>query len=85
MPRGESGRIVLEIDAGEKRELYEALDREGTTLRAWFLGRVREYLDIRRAQLRLFPEAGYSTTSAGSSGETTTATRGSAYGHPTSP
>jgi len=44
MPRGDSGRIVLEIDPGEKRKLYELLDTQGVTLKQWFLGQARNYV-----------------------------------------
>lgn len=45
MPRGDSGRIVLEIEPGQKRKLYAVLDEAGLTLKDWFLDQVREYLD----------------------------------------
>lgn len=44
MPRGASGRIVLEIDPELKEELYAALQQEGLTLKEWFLERARQYL-----------------------------------------
>ena len=55
MPRGDSGRIVLEIDPGEKQKLYELLDLQGITLKQWFLGQARAYV---RESLEptLFPE-----------------------------
>lgn len=37
MPRGTSGRIVIEVDPHLKRELYAELARRGTTLKAWFI------------------------------------------------
>ena len=45
MPRGQSGRIVLEVDPELKEELYTALTKEELTLKDWFLERAREYLD----------------------------------------
>ena len=51
--RGESGRIVLEIDPAEKQELYDALIRDGMTLKDWFLRRAGEYLR-ERGQGQLF-------------------------------
>ena len=43
MPRGKSGRIVIEVDPQEKRDLYEALEEDGLTLKDWFLGQARQY------------------------------------------
>jgi len=53
MARGESGRIVLEIDPAEKHDLYDALTRDGMTLKDWFLRRAGEYLR-ERGQGQLF-------------------------------
>jgi hypothetical protein len=53
MARGESGRIVLEIDPVEKQELYDALTRDGMTLKDWFLRRAGDYLR-ERGQGQLF-------------------------------
>ena len=53
MARGKSGRIVLEIDPEEKQDLYESLEQDGLTLKNWFLGRAREYLQHRN-QTELF-------------------------------
>ena len=44
MPRGDSGRIVLEVDPSVKRKLYEILDIEGITLKQWFLGQAHRYV-----------------------------------------
>lgn len=44
MPRGKSGRIVLEVDPDEKQELYEALEKDGLTLKDWFLSQARSYM-----------------------------------------
>jgi hypothetical protein len=53
MARGKSGRIVLEIGPTEKDELYNALTRDGLTLKDWFLRRATEYLR-NREQGQLF-------------------------------
>jgi hypothetical protein len=45
MPRGTSGRVVLEIDPETKRELYATLARQGLTLKAWFLREAQHYID----------------------------------------
>lgn len=53
MARGDSGRIVLEIDPSEKKELYEALTKDGMTLKDWFLRHATNYLR-ERGQGQLF-------------------------------
>lgn len=53
MARGESGRIVLEIDPAEKQVLYDAVTRDGMTLKDWFLRKATEYLR-ERGQGQLF-------------------------------
>jgi hypothetical protein len=53
MARGESGRIVLEIDPVEKKELYDALTKDGLTLKDWFLKHAGNYLR-ERGQGQLF-------------------------------
>ena len=57
MPRGESGRIVVEIPPADKRRLYEALDEKGLTLKEWFLEQLRAYL-AEHVQPSLFEERG---------------------------
>ncbi len=47
MVRGESGRIVLEINPSQKDELYSALTRDGLTLKEWFLRQTAQYLRSR--------------------------------------
>lgn len=37
MARGESGRIVVEVEPDLKAALYVALAKEGLTLKAWFI------------------------------------------------
>lgn len=44
MARGESGRIVLEIDPSQKEDLYSALAKDGLTLKDWFLRQAAQYL-----------------------------------------
>ena len=44
MPIGESGRIVVEVDTDLKRDLYTALEREGLTLKEWFMRGARRYV-----------------------------------------
>ena len=44
MAKGPSGRIVVEIDPETKKLLHEALEKEGETLKNWFLKNVETYL-----------------------------------------
>ena len=53
MARGESGRIVLEIDPSQKDDLYTALRRNGLTLKDWFLQQADQFLRDQE-QLPLF-------------------------------
>lgn len=53
MARGDSGRIVLEINPSRKGELYSALTKDGLTLKDWFLKQADQYLRD-RLQLPLF-------------------------------
>ena len=45
MVKGESGRIVIEVDPHLKRQLYSALASDGSTLKAWFIDAAKRYLD----------------------------------------
>lgn len=45
MARGNSGRIVVEIDPEAKHRLYEALAKEGITLKKWFSEAASEYCE----------------------------------------
>jgi len=54
MARGNSGRIVLEIDPSLKRRVYSALSAEGMTLKDWFVSNVTTYLE-EREQMPLWP------------------------------
>jgi len=44
MPRGHSGRIVLEIDLSKKDQLYIALAKNKLTLKEWFITQCDNYL-----------------------------------------
>jgi hypothetical protein len=48
MARGDSGRIVIEIDPELKKQLYSVLAREGTTLKDWFVSKARLYVQLRQ-------------------------------------
>lgn len=55
---GSSGRIVIEVETGLKRELYAALSREGITLKEWFLKSANSYISDRtQIPLPLFNSA----------------------------
>ncbi len=45
MAIGSSGRIVIELDPALKHELYAALEKDGVTLKQWFVRRAESYLE----------------------------------------
>jgi len=45
MARGQSGRLVLEVDPVFKRRLHAQLAAEGRTMKDWFLEQAARYLD----------------------------------------
>ena len=47
MSRGNSGRIVLEVDPVVKNKLYDTLDEDGLTLKDWFLRQAKRYQEDR--------------------------------------
>jgi len=55
MARGQSGRIVIEVDPMVKRRLYAALSISGSTLKDWFMKAAAEYCD-EATQPELFPK-----------------------------
>ena len=48
MARGDSGRIVIEVDPDLKSLLYVALARENLTLKGWFIREVERYVEAHR-------------------------------------
>jgi hypothetical protein len=48
MARGNSGRIVLEIDPTLKKQLYALLALEPLTLKDWFIEKAEEYVEVKR-------------------------------------
>lgn len=44
MPKGESGRVVIEVDPNLKRRLYSALAIDGSTLKNWFISVAENYV-----------------------------------------
>ena len=43
MTRGESGRIVIEVEPETKKRLYASLALSGSTLKDWFLKKAADY------------------------------------------
>ena len=52
MAKGNSGRIVIEIDPSFKDELYTALKKEDLNMKGWFLSNAEEFLK-NRSQMKL--------------------------------
>lgn len=52
MAKGNSGRIVIEIDPLFKDELYTALKKEEMNMKGWFLTNAEEFLK-NRSQMNL--------------------------------
>lgn len=44
MSIGKSGRIVIEVEPNFKQELYEALGKEGKSLKSWFVENAESFL-----------------------------------------
>lgn len=40
--KGESGRIVLEIDPKTKKKLYTKVNKNGLTMKDWFLAKAEQ-------------------------------------------
>lgn len=51
MSKSESGRIVLEIEAGLKKQLYSFLALENKTLKEWFSEHAKTYVLDNKIQL----------------------------------
>lgn len=45
MAKGQSGRIVIEVDPALKKALYGALAIDDSTLKDWFIGQASTYLN----------------------------------------
>ncbi len=48
MAKGNSGRVVLEIDPTLKKQLYALLALEQLTLKDWFIDKAEEYVELKR-------------------------------------
>jgi len=44
MPKGKSGRVVIEVEPALKRRLYSALAIENSTLKQWFIDSATQYV-----------------------------------------
>ena len=51
MARGNSGRIVLEIEPSEKQQLHFAVRKDGLTLKEWFIRQMQNYLQALFGQI----------------------------------
>jgi hypothetical protein len=47
MPRGKSGRIVIEINPELKRALHSQLAKDGSTMKDWFIRNAATFLEDR--------------------------------------
>ena len=68
MSIGSSGRIVIEVGPGLKRELYAALARDGSTLKEWFLRSAQVYLSNTAGKMALPLASAASNDSVGQEG-----------------
>ena len=53
MARGQSGRIVLEVDPELKNELYSAISKTGITLKDWFIDSAEQYIKYQVSERQL--------------------------------
>ena len=53
MARGQSGRIVLEVDPELKNELYAAISKKGMTLKDWFVDTAEQYIKYQVSEKQL--------------------------------
>ena len=44
LAKGQSGRLVIEVDPAFKRKLYSTLASDGLTLKAWFVEEAQNYI-----------------------------------------
>ncbi len=51
MAKGDSGRIVLEIDPELKKDLYAVLALEHLTLKEWFILNAESHISEKKAEL----------------------------------
>lgn len=51
MAKGDSGRIVLEVDPTLKKQLYSILALEQKTLKEWFIQHAEQHIKDKRKDL----------------------------------
>jgi len=51
MAKGESGRIVLEVDPKLKKTLYSILAMEQKTLKDWFIDKAQKHIAEKKSEL----------------------------------
>lgn len=51
MAKGDSGRIVLEVDPNLKKTLYSLLVLEQKTLKDWFIEQAEQYIADQKGEL----------------------------------
>ena len=57
MAKGESGRLVIEIDPAIKKQLYDMLGDQGLNMKEWFLINAKSYLQKNQRSTRHTSEA----------------------------
>ncbi|AKA82872.1 hypothetical protein PUP72_25410 [Pseudomonas synxantha] len=60
MAKGNSGRVVIEIDPDFKRSLYSVLAADGVTLKHWFIEAAEKHVTERNA---FVSDTGHTTVS----------------------
>ena len=51
MAKGESGRIVLEVDPELKKALYSILAMDQQTLKDWFVDKAQKHINEKKTEL----------------------------------
>ncbi|MCU8009939.1 hypothetical protein L5M11_20785 [Shewanella sp. SM87] len=51
MAKGESGRIVLEVEPELKKALYSILAMEQKTLKDWFVDKAQKHINEKKSEL----------------------------------
>lgn len=51
MAKGESGRIVIEVDPELKKTLYSILALEEQTLKNWFINKAQKHIDEKKDEM----------------------------------